>query len=68
VIAPAQSEVVVVIEIHSSYALARLRIWDERVDPKLVKEGVREIASGMYAGDHGRVVLPREMLTYALVT
>ena len=65
VIAPECSEVAVVLELHSRYAHVRLREWSPAVVETLVAAGVRELATRMYRGDHGRVVLPRELIAVA---
>ena len=62
VIAPEHAEIAIVIEVHSHSALVRVREWSRTVMTTVVDAGVREIAERMYGGDHGRVILPRELM------
>lgn len=61
-IPPPHAEIVLVIEMSYSTALARVREWDERVNDQLVREGVAMLAELMYDGDVGRVVVPRALV------
>ena len=61
-VAPRCSEIDVVLEMSGSSARARIIEWSDRVDLELVALGVEYLAETMYAGDHGRVVLPRALV------